>query len=515
LLHAITFMSDRHLLIVGGGLAGLAAGCYARASGYRTTIVEHNLALGGVCTAWPRGPYLVDGCIHWLTGGAFERIYEELGILPGVKLRTIEDWLTWRDAQDGSVITVTRDLAALARDLRSLGSPDDGQEIDWLIEGAERFAELNPGVDHPPEITPLYDQLHAFWEMRKSLPTIAHFRKPVRVWANERLGSPALRRIFTRIVPDGAPALLLLMVLGYLKRGWLSRPVGGSAAFRDALVSNYRRLGGEVVLHATVDEILVTSGRASGVRLDDGTLLQSDAVLSTSSMPETVLRLLGGRYEADATRERMRDWKLFQPIVLASFGVATPLKELPAMLVVDGLTPFTVGQTKNEQLNLSVYNDDPAFAPDGHAVVQATLNTDYDSWATHGVGYQSAKEDIARVALEQIERAIPGVGEYVRMTDVATPLTYWRQTRSWRGAYEGWMPTPESMFGHVSKRLSGLEGFYMAGQWVEPGGGVPAAVMSGRQAVQILCADDGRRFESRTCPIATVQRVDETNSRAH
>jgi phytoene dehydrogenase-like protein len=64
-------MSASRLLIVGGGLAGLSAGCYARTSGFDVTIVEHNLALGGVCTAWRRGPYLIDGCIHWLTGGPF------------------------------------------------------------------------------------------------------------------------------------------------------------------------------------------------------------------------------------------------------------------------------------------------------------------------------------------------------------------------------------------------------------------------------------------------------------
>ena len=71
LLRACTMA--RHLLIVGGGVAGLSAGCYAQRSGFRTTIVEHNLALGGVCTAWHRGPYTIDGCIHWLTGGPFIR----------------------------------------------------------------------------------------------------------------------------------------------------------------------------------------------------------------------------------------------------------------------------------------------------------------------------------------------------------------------------------------------------------------------------------------------------------
>jgi phytoene dehydrogenase-like protein len=80
------------------------------------------------------------------------------------------------------------------------------------------------------------------------------------------------------------------------------------------------------------------------------------------------------------------------------------------------------------------------------------------------------------------------------MTDIVTPLTYWNETRSWRGAYEGWIPQGEGLTARVPKRLPGLSGFYMAGQWVEPGGGVPMALMSGRQAVQLLCADEGRTF---------------------
>jgi phytoene dehydrogenase-like protein len=79
------------------------------------------------------------------------------------------------------------------------------------------------------------------------------------------------------------------------------------------------------------------------------------------------------------------------------------------------------------------------------------------------------------------------------MTDIATPLTFWRSARSWRGAFEGWLPSSDA-FKHVSKQLPGLDGFYMAGQWVEPGGGVPMAVMSGRQVVELVCAALGRPF---------------------
>jgi phytoene dehydrogenase-like protein len=486
-------MSERHVVIVGGGLAGLSAGCYARASGFRTTIIEHNIALGGVCTAWPRGPYVVDGCIHWLTGGAFAHLYEELGIIPSVPLRTIEQWMTYRDARDRREIAITRDLGALGRDLASIG-PEDADEIARIVEGAEAFASVNPPLDPPAELASLVDRLRSFWEMRSALGTFVHFRKPLRAWAADHLTSEPLQRLFTHIFPEQMPAMMVLFFLGYLQRGWLSRPIGGTARFRDALIETYQRLGGESVLHATVDEILVENDRARGVRLGDGSFVAADAVISTSSMPETVLRLLGGRYGAEATRERMEHWKMFQPVVLASFGVDLPLAEVPAMLVVDRVAPFEIGGFTSEGIYLRVCNDDLSLAPPGHAVVQAMLPTDYSWWAMRGARYEAAKEAVAEIAVKQIDAAIPGVADHVRMTDLATPLTFWAKARSWRGAYEGWMPSGEESFGHIPKTLPKLDGFVMAGQWVEPGGGVPMAVMSGRQAAQILCAKEGRTF---------------------
>jgi phytoene dehydrogenase-like protein len=195
----------------------------------------------------------------------------------------------------------------------------------------------------------------------------------------------------------------------------------------------------------------------------------------------------------------MDRWKMFSPIVLASFGVADPLAGVPPMLLVDSMPPFDVGGGRNDRLYLRVCNDDPSLAPPGHAVVQALLKTDYAWWASRGAGYEAAKEQTAEVALAQIERVAPGLRSRVRMTDLATPLTFWHKARSWRGAYEGWMPNEESLLGHVPKTLPGLESFYMAGQWVEPGGGVPTAVMSGRQAAQLLCVDQARPFVAEPC----------------
>jgi hypothetical protein len=59
--------------------------------------------------------------------------------------------------------------------------------------------------------------------------------------------------------------------------------------------------------------------------------------------------------------------------------------------------------------------------------------------------------------------------------------------------------SPTKSIGEVmSGTLPGLGSFYMAGQWVRFGGGVPGAVTSGRHLMQILCKKGKKRFVTTT-----------------
>jgi phytoene dehydrogenase-like protein len=486
-------MSERHVVIVGGGMAGLSAGCYARASGFRATIVERDLALGGVCATWSCGPYLLDGCNHWLSAGPFQKIYEELGIVPRVQLQALERFMTYRDARDHFELTISRDLEVTARMLCQI-APEDASEIQRIVQAARVVAKLDPLPDRPHELTTMREQLGRLWNLRSDFSTLAHFRKPLGIWSKEQLKSERLRRIFAMMFPGDIPALLLVMILGYLKQGYLARPVGGTAPFRAALVDSYHARGGQTVLASTVDEILVQGDRAHGVRLSDGTVLDADIVVSTANSPETLLRLLGGRYGAAELRARLERWTLLPPIALASYGVATPLSNAPPSLFIDQIEPLSVGGVTNGRLAVRVYNEDPGFAPPGHTVVQTTLSTDYDYWAKTGSRYQAEKEDVLARTLARLNAHLPGVQACMKVSDLATPLTFWSRARSWRGACEGWLPNADTLVGPIQKTLPGLSGFFMAGQWVEAGGGVPAALTSGRRVVQSICTEDGRPF---------------------
>ena len=78
---------NKTLIIIGAGMAGLSAGCYAQMNGYQTQIFELHDLPGGLCTAWKRKDYLFDGCIHYLFGSGegepFNQMWQELGAVPG------------------------------------------------------------------------------------------------------------------------------------------------------------------------------------------------------------------------------------------------------------------------------------------------------------------------------------------------------------------------------------------------------------------------------------------------
>jgi phytoene dehydrogenase-like protein len=78
-------MPRESIIVIGGGVAGLATGCYAQMNGYRTRIFEMGGQAGGVCASWQRGDYTIDSCIQWLVGtrpgSTFNHVWQELGAL--------------------------------------------------------------------------------------------------------------------------------------------------------------------------------------------------------------------------------------------------------------------------------------------------------------------------------------------------------------------------------------------------------------------------------------------------
>lgn len=492
-------MSEKSIIIIGAGLAGLSAGCYARMNGYRTHIFEHHTVPGGVCTAWKRQGYTIDGCIHWLMssrpGSEMHRVYEEVGALDGNRVRILKEFQHFRDEAGGKSLAITADLDRLAAEMKAVSPPDE-KIIDDLVKCCRDLQGIDTGTPKPKELAGPLDGVKMLWSMRRMLKYVFRYNISVAEYAR-RFQDPFLRWGVTNMFVPEMPVYLLFIILGQLADGQLGYVEGGSQKFSDAIARRYQHLGGEITYGAQVEEILVEDNRAVGIRLADGSAHRADAVISAADGYSTIFRLLGGRYVDQGIRDRYANWPLFSPLLMISFGTARQFPGEPAAGLIRLQEPLKVGGQETEGLMVRIFNYDASLAPAGKTVVQVYLETEFDYWndlQQDRARYEAEKQRVAADVLDRLERHYPGITAQVEMTDVATPFTLWRYTRNHRAAFEGWLMTKETVLTQVPKTLPGLSNFYMAGQWVEPGGGIPPALYSGRNAVQIICKQDGKPF---------------------
>ncbi len=516
-------MNDSSVIIIGAGVAGLAVGCYAQMNGYRTRILEMHSLPGGLCTAWRREGYTIDGCIQWLVGTApsspYHRIWEELGAVQGRSVLYPPTVMQVEHA-DGSAVSFFADVDRLERHLIDV-SPEDADLIREYTAGV-RFAErLDTPIDKAPELYGLVDALR----MLKLLPNYSRVARWAKMPAGELASSfksPVLRDSFFALWQPDASALSLLLTMHWLYRGLAGYPLGGSLPFAKAIERRYRDLGGEVQYGARVTKILVEGGRAVGVSLEDGSEQRADSVISAADGHTTLVEMLDGQpFHGEYTSKRLRACygrlRPYDPLVYVGLGVAHAPEAPPEDAPLDGSLeaamvelsvmgvslplpePLQVAGRPVERVRVRVHTYDPSLAPPGKACLTVSFPSDYDAWADLAQdpgAYRAEKRRLTEELVAGLEGRFPGLAQGLEMWDVATPLTFQRYTGNWRGSFQGWLATPETLSMRVPKELPGLERFQMAGHWLEPGGGLSAAALSGRNAVQILCKRDGKAFET-------------------
>ncbi len=495
--------SDDRVLIIGAGLAGLATGCFAQMNGYRSHIFEHHSQPGGVAAAWRRGEYLIDGGIHFVMGHrpgtALYDLYHQLGIVPANRFIDLTTYGRFIDETTGRSVWIGQDLERLEGDLKAL-SPADGPIVDELLAAARAMRGLDMsqiGLGKPAELASPWDQAKELWAMRRLLRyALGKHGQPVAAFA-QRVQDPTLRTLLRHLFLPEAPVYFISMILALLADGQLGLIEGGSQEFVRAIEKRYLDLGGRVTYHATVEKILVEDNRAVGVRLADGTEQRASAVVSAADGYSTIFKMLGGRYADKRIRERYSTWPRFRPLLIASYGVAAEFADEPPFTSIHLERPLAIGAEPVDHILVRIFNYSPRFAPPGKTVVQAEIETSWDYWSDlypDKARYSAAKKRAATELLERLEAHYPGISSAVEVTDVSTPYTLWRYTLNDKGAWEGWLMTPEAVRTTIERTLPGLDDFYMAGQWVMPGGGVVPCLYSGQHAVQLLCRRDKKPF---------------------
>jgi len=464
-----------------------------------------------VCTAWQRNGYTIDSCIHWLVGtspaSSYHKLWREVGALKGSTVIDQDEFMRV-EISGGRALIFYRDVDRFERHLLELG-PEDAKPIRELTNTIRKLSRFDMSVEKAPELYSLGEKFSSLARMVPFLPTLGKWQKVTVHDFAMRLKSPVLKEAFTSMgnEMESWPMLGLIFPMMWQATKSAGYVLGGSLPFVRNIENRFRGLGGQIRYSARVDKILTEArpngrgDRAVGVRLADGTEHRADVVISAADGHTTIFGMLEGRYVDDEVRKPYEGGMTpFPPLLYVALGVAEPLDNLPQTNsgISFPLDPkVEIDGKPRDRLSVHVYNFDHSLAPKGKTAVIVMLNSDYDRWkalSADPAKYRAEKELAAERVIDALEQRLPGVRAKIEMRDVATPTTWERYTGNWRGSYEGWLPNAKSFGRGMSKTLPGLSGFYMVGQWVAPGGGLPPAVSTGRHVVQLICREDKKPF---------------------
>lgn len=305
------------VLVIGGGLAGLAAAVRLAERGFRVTILESRPRLGGRASSFtdPATGQLVDACQHATMGCCteFGRFCRTVGIAKLLKRQPKLNFLT----ADGrrSVFKADPWPAPFHLGRALMGAhyltPMEKLRVAWGL-----FVMLRESPEADP---PLLDWLKAH---RQTPRTISRFWATVLVSALnetvERLGFKYARKVFVEgfmSTRDGFEVSLPTVPLGRL--------------YGEELLGWFAAHGVEVRLNAGVRGVHVSDNRVSHIELRDGSTLDGESYVLAVPF-ERVGELLpsgildAGRFEPS-------------PITSIHLWFDRPVMDLPHAVLVDCL----------------------------------------------------------------------------------------------------------------------------------------------------------------------------------
>ena len=291
-------------MIVGAGHNGLVAGSYLARGGRTVLVLEASTTVGGMTST---STVLAGAPRHRINEGAMDAsLIRTTTIVSDLELRrfgwrevAIDPPYVWLD-EDGSSLCVWRDPQRTAEELKRFSARDArafielANELDALMALAIPYMNMHPLRPRPGGLLP---------GARRALRHPSRLAGVSRLFAishaqaiEERFEHRSIRALlaalpcFAPITEDGTGWVLIYF--GLIHAAGVGRYVSGTGGITDALERCLRHHGGEIRCDATVEEILVSGGRARGVRLASGEQIDADLVITACNAKATLTDLL-------------------------------------------------------------------------------------------------------------------------------------------------------------------------------------------------------------------------------
>jgi phytoene desaturase len=484
------------VLVIGGGVGGLAAAIRLAVLGHQVTVVERNPVVGGKLAVLSDAGYTFDIGPSLMTLPA---VFEELCALAGTSLDAEMD-LVRLDPQfsyhwsDGSELVIQDDPAATLAAMDAF-APGSATQWEQYARRAERIWEVS-------ERTFFAGPMGNPWEMLKRM------RSPLDLWAIDSLRSlhrsassalsdPRLVQLVDRYAtysgssPYRAPATLACITHIESRYGcWY--PMGGLGALAATIEKLARRVGVDIRTSTEVIAVHTTAGRITGAELqsvDSGHTesFRPDIVIANADAEHLYRDLLGDQRALRKVQRADRSSSGF--VICAGVRGLTPgLTHHNLWFSEDYRTEFAqiaAGELPDDPTIYACVSSvtDPSQAPAGNENWFLLINTAPDE-----AGSELDPAEATERVLTGLARRGVDLSDRIDVLHTLTPTDLAQRYRAPGGAIYGTSSNGRRAAFLRPSNTTGYPNLFLVGGSSHPGGGLPLVVMSARIVADLIGA---------------------------
>jgi phytoene desaturase len=469
---------SRNVVIVGGGVGGLAAAIRLRGQGHRVIVIERNAQAGGKLATRERDGYRFDTGPSLVTlPHVFERCFAAVGavLADEVDLRRLDPQCRyhWPDRSTVDVHDDGDDTAA-AFDALAPGAGEQWRRFDargrqiWDVAERTFFAGPMSGAG---------DLLRRMRSPRDLLDI-----DPLRTLDQRAAGTfddPRLRQWVGRYAtysgssPYAAPATLGCIPHIEARFGaWY--PMGGLGELRDAFVRVAARAGVDIRTSCEVVAIETHHDAVSAVRLADATRVPAEIVIANVDAEHLYRDLLDEPRALRRVQQAKRSTSGLVVLVGAR-GRSANLAHHNIWFSADYAREFDQLQAGQPADDPTIYAcvssvSDPTQAPDGCENWFVLINTPPSP--------ERVGADQAEAVLDSLARQGHDLRSRAEFIEVITPGDIESRYRSPGGAIYGTSSNGKRAAFVRPANRGPRRGLYLVGGSSHPGGGLPLVTMS-------------------------------------
>ncbi len=490
-------MEQAEIVVIGSGIGGLSCAALLARYGYDVIVCESHSIPGGAAHGFERegfkfdsGPSLYSGLSYTPSANPLRQVLDAIGAnLPCV---TYDTWGCCLPEGDFDTSVGAEQFSEVLKKLRGDRAVAEWQQLQEVMVPLKAAAIALPPVALRYDLGAAITVAPFALGLARHALNIFQLTGPFSRIMEGVIQDPFIRNwlnllcfLLSGLPANGTSAAeVAFMFADWYRPGVvLDSPIGGSAALVDAFVNGLQRRGGQLLLNAHVEQVLVENDRAVGVRLRNGKQIRAKkAVISNASVWDT-LKLLPPEALPPRDRTQWETTPACDSFMHLHLGIdAQNIRpDLACHYIVVNDWEQGVNAPQNVVLISIPSLLDPSLAPPGKHVIHVYTpgNEPYAPWQglnRHSPIYDQQKQERAAVMWQALERIIPDIRDRCQVTLVGTPLTHERFLRRYRGSYG---PAIAAGSGLFPGSRTALPGFFCCGDSTFPGIGLPAVAASG------------------------------------